>query len=136
MAETEHKGYETQDFSMRAVGYFFGGIAVLAILAIFAMLGLTRFMTEREGVGGASVAAQPDVTQAPPLPRLQIAPTQDLLQLRAEEDAQLRNYRWVDRQAGIASIPIDRAMDLLAQRGLKTGGPATTQSSQEPKEQR
>lgn len=136
MAETEHKGYETQDFSMRAVGYFFAGVAVLAIFAIFAMLGLIRLMTEREGVGGASVAAQPDVTQVPPAPHLQIAPTQDLLQMRAEEDAQLHNYGWVDRQAGIATIPIDRAMDLLAQRGLKTGGPATTQSSQEPKEQR
>ena len=133
MAETEHKGYETEDFSMRAVGYFFGGVAVLALLAIFAMLGVTRLMTEREGVGGASVAAQPDVNQAPPAPRLQIAPTQDLLQLRAEEDAQLHNYGWVDRQTGIATIPIDRAMDLLVQRGLQIGDRAS-QSSRKGKE--
>jgi hypothetical protein len=30
----------------------------------------------------------------------------------------LSSYGWVDREAGIVRIPIDRAMDLLAERGL------------------
>jgi hypothetical protein len=28
------------------------------------------------------------------------------------------DYRWLDREQGIISIPIDRAMDLTAERGL------------------
>jgi hypothetical protein len=38
--------------------------------------------------------------------------------MRAAEEAQLHSYRWVDREAGIAAIPIERAMEILAQRGL------------------
>ena len=30
----------------------------------------------------------------------------------------LHHYRWVDRRNGIVSIPIDRAIQLLAQRGV------------------
>jgi hypothetical protein len=34
------------------------------------------------------------------------------LTLRAEQHKQLAGYGWVDRDAGIARIPIERAMDL------------------------
>ena len=43
---------------------------------------------------------------------------QALKQLRATEDAILTSYGWVDRQKGIVRIPIDRAIDLVLQRGL------------------
>jgi hypothetical protein len=38
--------------------------------------------------------------------------------MRAMEDLQLHSYRWVDIEAGIASIPIERAMELIVKRGL------------------
>jgi hypothetical protein len=36
----------------------------------------------------------------------------------AREDAQLYSYGWVDKNAGIAHIPIQRAIELTAQKGL------------------
>jgi hypothetical protein len=54
----------------------------------------------------------------PPLPRLQPNPRADLLAFRAEEDAVLQTYGWVDKGRGIVRVPIDRAMEILAQRGL------------------
>lgn len=54
----------------------------------------------------------------PPEPRLQASPSSDLRALRAGEEGQLNNYNWVDRQKGIVSIPIDRAIELTAQRGI------------------
>lgn len=62
-----------------------------------------------------------------PQPRLQIAPARELRKLRAEEDAVLSSYAWVDRANGVVRIPIARAIDLLVERGLpapdtKTGG--------------
>lgn len=54
----------------------------------------------------------------PPLPRLQTTPVPDLKQFRAAEDAALNTYQWVDRQAGIAQVPIARAIELIAERGL------------------
>ena len=39
---------------------------------------------------------------------------------RMQEEQTLNSYGWVDQQAGVVRIPIDRAMELLAQRGLPT----------------
>jgi len=42
----------------------------------------------------------------------------DIWRLRANEDAVLNSYGWADRRAGTVRVPIDRAMDLLVERGL------------------
>jgi hypothetical protein len=54
----------------------------------------------------------------PPPPRLQTYPFQDIKALRQHDKPLVGSYEWVDRNAGTVRIPIDRAMDLLAQRGL------------------
>jgi hypothetical protein len=56
--------------------------------------------------------------QVPPGPRLQIDPQRDLRALLDAQNAILQSYGWVDREAGTARIPIARAIDLLAERGL------------------
>jgi hypothetical protein len=43
---------------------------------------------------------------------------QDVADLHAREDLLLNNYSWVDESQGKVRIPIERAMELLAQRGL------------------
>lgn len=50
-----------------------------------------------------------------------------LRELRAQEAAQLNSYGWVDQQKGVAHIPIDRAMELMAKearerRASQAGG--------------
>jgi hypothetical protein len=62
-----------------------------------------------------------------PQPRLQTDDTRDMQMLREQEDLQLDNYMWVDQNAGKVVIPIDRAIELTAQRGLPT-----TPNAQEP----
>jgi hypothetical protein len=39
-----------------------------------------------------------------------------LSDLTSRQQAELLGYRWVDREKGIVSIPIDRAMELVVQR--------------------
>jgi hypothetical protein len=41
-----------------------------------------------------------------------------LNKIRVREDGLLDSYGWVDENAGTVRIPIERAMDLLVQRGL------------------
>jgi hypothetical protein len=43
--------------------------------------------------------------------------------LREQEDAILTTYGWVDRQAGIARIPIDVAMTQVLEEGLPVRQP-------------
>ena len=46
----------------------------------------------------------------------------NLRSFRQREDAELHSYGWVDRNAGTLRIPIDRAKDLLLERGLPVKG--------------
>jgi hypothetical protein len=41
-------------------------------------------------------------------------PSEELTQLRSEQEALLGSYRWIDRGAGVVGIPIERAMELEA----------------------
>ena len=56
---------------------------------------------------------EPPLGVVPPKPRLQNDPAADLAAERAREQAQLDGYAWVNRNAGIVRIPLDRAMDRL-----------------------
>jgi hypothetical protein len=56
----------------------------------------------------------------PPEPRLQISPSADWAEMFARERAILHSYGWVDRSRGIVHIPIERAMEMIAQHGLPT----------------
>ncbi|MDR3727485.1 MAG: hypothetical protein P4K86_10625 [Terracidiphilus sp.] len=60
-----------------------------------------------------------ELTQRFPTPRLQTDDgNQDIADLHTREDLLLDHYSWVDRSQGKVRIPIERAMELLAQRGL------------------
>jgi hypothetical protein len=60
-----------------------------------------------------------DVTKFPQ-PRLESHETGEIDAFRLQEAQRLQSYGWVDQEAGVVRIPIDRAMELLAQRGLPT----------------
>ncbi len=72
----------------------------------------------------------------PPEPRLQTNPREDLRDLRAQEDAILNSYGWVDRAAGSVHIPIDRAMEIVLERGIPGGKPMAAGAAQAPAGQR
>jgi len=59
------------------------------------------------------------LTHSFPTPRLQADNgNQDTADLHAREDLLLEHYSWIDRSKGTVRIPIERAMELIAQRGL------------------
>jgi hypothetical protein len=57
---------------------------------------------------------------AAPEPRLQFSPRADMDAFRAREEAELHSYGWIDRTGGVVRLPIERAMDLIVQRGFPT----------------
>lgn len=63
--------------------------------------------------------ALPTATVAPLPARLPVRP-QDQRQLQAQWEERLQSYGWVDQDAGVVHIPIDRAIDLVIERGLPT----------------
>jgi hypothetical protein len=127
MPHVDHAGeenpavhHEESDVNIRAIFGFGAGMIVAGIVVALAVFVLFGYLNSREG---AKVAPEYPlaVTQEdrlPPEPRLQINPREDLRNLRANEDAILSGYGWVDKNAGIVRIPIDEAMKLTLQRGL------------------
>ena len=68
------------------------------------------------------------LTQQFPTPRLQTDDgNQEIADLHSREDLLLNNYSWADRSQGKVRIPIDRAIELIAQRGLPVA-PAVEQA--------
>ena len=68
--------------------------------------------------GGVATIAPPGMPVAPPqgVPRVDTDQAGTLRELRAREKSLLSEYAWVDREAGVARIPIRRAIEILAQR--------------------
>lgn len=67
-----------------------------------------------------------------PKPNLQIDDDHaERTALFAAQNEKLNSYAWIDRSNGIVQIPIERAMELLAQRGLpsRTNGISQTDGS-------
>jgi hypothetical protein len=120
--------YEHRDVSFKALTKFAIGLIITTIFSAGLVLGIFQYLLHREGGVPASRVESPaqDARQLPPEPRLEETPATDLQEMRAAEDQVLHNYRWLDQSNGIVRLPIDRAMDLIAQRGLparKESGP-------------
>jgi hypothetical protein len=54
----------------------------------------------------------------PPHPQNQIEPHEDLAHYRNEQEGALHSYNWVDRNKGVVSIPIERAIQILSANGI------------------
>jgi hypothetical protein len=119
MAEANpHPLYETEDFSPRAIRWFTVALAILTIAVLVSMGWLLWFLSDGRPPGQGVVTPTTPAPNMSPAPDLQVAANRDYQELRRLEEAQLRSYGWVDRDAGIVAIPIERAMELLAKRGL------------------
>jgi len=119
-ASRDHVGHERSDVRVRPIVLAGAGLAIAVGIALVIAQILFGYYAVREARRSppANPLAGAYGRQVPPEPRLQSDPIADLAALRASEDAALHGYGWVDRQAGVARIPIERAMDLLAERGL------------------
>ena len=84
------------------------GLGVGLVLIAALMYPLLRFWLAPQIAAGLQAP--------PPAPRLQAEPAADLVAERAQQRQRLEGYGWVDRDGGIAHIPIERAMALLAAR--------------------
>ena len=138
-------GFEHEDWSAGTVYAFLVGLAVVGIAVYFILRGMYAYLDARSEAHqpphNPLVAAQPEVRNVPrremqeqikttfPDPRLEENERQELTQFRESEEDTLNSYGWVDEPAGVVHIPIQRAMELIAQRGLpvqpETGRPST-----------
>jgi hypothetical protein len=124
-------GFERQDLRAPAIVYFLVGLAVATALIAFVLKGLYYYLDTRERISQPTMS--PLITNVPtdtrhipatypqssfPNPKLEEDERNQLNQIRLTEEQTLNSYGWVDEKAGTVRIPIERAMELIAQRGL------------------
>jgi len=146
---TGHGGFERRDVGIAGVIYFLVGLAVAGVIVHFVVSGLYSHLDKQTETQQSPVS--PLVTNAPkdtrhlppeysgnyadylkknfPSPQLEIDERMELNKDRLREEQTLSTYDWIDQKAGTVRIPIDRAMDLIAQRGLPTRGPASVETA-------
>ena len=114
-----------RDVNIRGVLSFAFWLAVALIAAGAAMFALLRALEKKERAQDRKISPMiaASLARTPPEPRLEPYPLAPRARLRAEEEEILTTYGWVDKNRGIARIPIDRAMELLVQRGLPPAKP-------------
>lgn len=139
-----HGDYERRDITVAGVVYFLIGLGVAVVVVYFIANGIfvllnKRFEAEQQPVSPLVTSAPNDTRHIPPQygndyekylkenfpsPQLEVNERTELNGERLREEDTLSTYGWVDQGAGKVRIPIERAMDLLVQRGLpvRSGG--------------
>jgi len=111
-------GHELSDLRPGYIALF--GIALTAVIVAAAVITtlLIHFKAAEQSRQETPIPRLAGEREATPEPRLQLDANKELRQMRAAEDAALNSYGWVDRSSGRVRIPIERAMEILAKKGL------------------
>ena len=116
--ETARGGEASSDVNLRAIVAFGAGLIVFVSIVLLLLGWLFTSFAARQAKLDAPPSPLAETQTRPLEPRLQVDPAQALREMRAAEDAILKSYGWVDHTAGIVRIPIDRAIEVLVERGL------------------
>ena len=145
-------GYEQSDVGIRGIVVFLVAISIFTVVVAVIAFGIGKVLNAklRSDDGPANkwsktvdvrelgnLPSSPalqnkmaELTQNFPTPRVQTDDgNQDVANLHAREDILLENYTAVEGSQGKVRIPIERAMELIAQRGLPVAA-ATTSSAE------
>jgi hypothetical protein len=138
MSETLKNGpdsFETEDLSPQGVFYFMAALAVVGIVIYFVVVGMYKFLDAYDRKHQAPPNPMAIATGANtrtmtypeilshidntfPKPVLEHSEQTQFREVLEQQDQTLASYDWVDQKQGIVRIPIDKAMELLTQRGL------------------
>jgi len=103
--------YERTDIESSAIAWLAAGLALFVIATPLLMpLVFPQSMRHRTPSAPPALSAN--------TPRLEITPQGDYRSFRRSEAQFVNIYGWTDRSQGVVRIPLRRAMELLAQRGL------------------
>ena len=146
-------GYEGTDVKVSGVVVFLTALGIFVVVTAILCVGIGKVINTQLGKGYTkeygeqtkwshpvdvrglgNLATSPDLqnqfaklANRFPTPRLQTDDGyQEISDMHAKEDLMLENYSYVDQGKGMVRIPIERAMELIAQRGLPVA-PAVTE---------
>jgi hypothetical protein len=139
--ETE---FEHRDLGAKGIYSFLLGLAVFGVIIHFVLAGMYSVLDTYERkhqppLNPLSLPVEPqkrellsETRNKFPEPRLEVNERTELRGVILSQEQRLNSYGWVDEKSGIVHIPIERAMQMIAQRGL----PTRAQVNQQPQRDR
>jgi|KBSSwiStaDraftv2_1062776.scaffolds.fasta_scaffold318589_2 hypothetical protein len=129
--------FEPRDIDIGTIARYLVYLAITIVIALVICVPilnvLTKFVAEQDtpmpAVRAAMTQKQRDEQQVPPQPRLQGVPgsendPQQDLRERIERDTKANEtFAWVDKDKGIAQIPVADAMKIIAEKGAVPAAP-------------
>jgi hypothetical protein len=113
--------HERSDVSGRGAAWFAVSLVVgVALAGLFVWWMEVRL--DHSGFVWPHQPTRADPQFQAPGPVLQTVPAGDLEALRAAEEKALQNCEWIDRNAGVIRIPVERAREVILKRGLPSTG--------------
>ncbi len=112
-------GYEGRDVAIPTLIKWFVFLFLFVFGTIAVTFGIYKLFVPEGGEESRSLPLTTVERRPPPdAPIVQIHPKRDMIVFRREEVETLNSYGWVDQGKGIAKIPVDRAIDLIVERGV------------------
>ena len=109
--------HETTDVNLTGITR----LAIVSLLIIVAILGFVYLFEKGLGRVLSDTTMQPAMadwkltdTRAPKVPLLITDEPGLLRKLRKEENEKLHSYSWVDKGTGLVQVPIDKALEMVA----------------------
>lgn len=136
--------FEKRDLNAAGIIAFLVGLAIFGFIMAIVLVGMFEFLDSNQkkheppqnplvkAVNADTRQGTPQDADKFPQPRLETNERDQLNDRRLKEEETLNSYGWVDQKAGIARIPIERAMELVAQQGLPTS-PQNTPAAEKKK---
>jgi hypothetical protein len=106
-------------------------VVILLGLVLFIMAGMWVYYKNRvvdaPPLMATGAVFSPETTRVDVVPasepRLQLSPRADMSIYRANQVQELNTYAWLNKDAGVVRIPIDRAIEIVSTRGLPSRPP-------------
>jgi hypothetical protein len=118
-------GHEVRDVLLRPILITGAALFITLFIVMAITLGLYTWNANRLAQAQTPLPPLATVDQTFPEPQLQPSNNADLLAMYAEHDELLGSYGWVNQAQGQVHIPVERAMELIVERGLPVRPGAT-----------
>jgi hypothetical protein len=112
------RGHEWSDVPVKPLLLSLGALAAGCLIVMYVMQAMFKSFdaSARARDVPGHVLAEED--QVPPPPKLEANPTAENEASAAAERKVLETYGWIDRDAGVVRVPVERALELVLQEGL------------------
>jgi hypothetical protein len=117
LAATE-RGHEWSDVPVRPLLLSLGALAIGCLIVMGVMRAMFKSFDASARARDVPGHVLAEEHQIPPPPKLEANPTAENQGDAAAERRVLESYGWIDRDAGIVRVPVERALELVLKEGL------------------